>query len=306
MSDTDDPVVGLLDSSELAAIAEPSGSLRMPTDGLLPEDTPLSLVSAVSGGFQTAKAASLEIDQRVGDCMHESGLDHFPLVIEQTTWSDDYATIGQWHEQVRQIGYDIYYSSTEAGIKERQDHFDMFQSIEMPEVDMDDEYWIALIGRPDGVWEEVDASPATRLDELGDGCLRRAVESFREEHALPELTDALYSVLYRVDYATSADFQAAFDDWVQCMADAGIEAIDMSNRYAQIEDEFFRGVGLQSPEETQQQFEREREIAIAHVECEWQHTLAARLALEYDHLQGLVESHPELARFLTIAEERLP
>ncbi len=247
----------------------------------------------------------IEIDARIGDCMRSQGADYSPLVSQYLYVVQDFSTIGQRLNHAHRYGYGIYYGATDAGAQADRQQTELFLDEDVVDVDKDEQYWMALMGTPDGSPEEIYISATQRLDELGDGCLREAVVSFREDQSLPELTDGLYSSLSQVFtvYQTSVDFQSAIDDWIKCMADAGVDAEDMSTPYVNFDTAFLDGVGLNSPEEAQRQFEEERQVAIADVECQWQHTLAARLRLEHDHLQGLVEANPELAPFLVVVEE---
>jgi len=282
--------------------------LPIATDSRLPGNTPLSLLQAAFSGFQAQKASDLEIDARTGECMRSKGFDYYPLVSKHTYYASDYSTIEQQLEHANQYGYGIFFGHTENGIRQHRELFALFDEADLPDVDTDDEdYLMALIGKPDLSLEEVTVSPTMPLDRLGDGCLSRAVMSFREDQALPELSDALRRDLYGIDFGTVGSFQQSIDAYISCMADAGIEVDDLSTSYLQFEnayvDIYVTGEGLQSTEDAQAEFERERVAAIADVECHWQHTLAARLQLEYDHLLGLAESYPEIARFLLVVED---
>jgi len=275
-----------------------SGDLIVPTGELLPASTPLSLINGALRGFETSRESVFAIDSRAGDCMRAKGFEYWPQVSQHAYFVSDYATIGQRLEHAERVGYGIYYSVTEEGVRETEERNELILAEDLPNVDLDDAYRLAYIGLPNTSLEAVMTSPAMQLDELGDGCLREAIVSYRTDHGLPDLAEELLSELYALPYWTSSEIQTSVDRWIECMAEAGIEADAMNTLERDILSDFDNEIGRDSPEEVQQRFEEERRIAVAHVLCDWEHALPARLQLEYDYILELAESFPPLAPFL--------
>ncbi|RME23230.1 MAG: hypothetical protein D6798_13955 [Deltaproteobacteria bacterium] len=269
-------------------------------DEELPADTPLSLVSLLIGGTQSQKAARLEIDARAGECMRALGFDYVPLFSDLTVVLDDARTIGERLEYARTRGYGFYYYETEAGRTETRRLQESFDALGAPRGGVTAAYERALLGDSTIPLDLADPSPSFPVDLLGDGCLRTAITSFREDQGLPPLSQGLIAVLTSFDFSTSAEFQRAEDAWIRCMADAGFSATSVVSVYESFRQDYDAGIDRYPPEAAERRFADETRAATADAECTWHHLLATTLRLERRRIEEVAENHPELAAALAL------